>query len=50
MPITNVRIDEVPDWDLAQLEVIMDDPSSWQLVVAGPEPVSRLSHANVLLS
>ena len=25
-----------PDWDLEQLEVILDDPDSWQLVVAGP--------------
>ena len=25
-----------PDWDLEQLEVILDDPGSWQLVVAGP--------------
>ena len=25
-----------PDWDLEQLEVISDDPDSWQLVVAGP--------------
>ena len=26
----------IPDWDLEQLEVILDDPSSWQLVAAGP--------------
>ena len=25
-----------PDWDLEQLEVILDDPGSWQFVVAGP--------------
>src|SRR5713101_1590641 len=25
-----------PDWDLGQLEVIMDAPASWQLVTAGP--------------
>src|SRR5713101_6061676 len=25
-----------PDWDLGQLEVIMDAPASWQLVIAGP--------------
>src|SRR6266550_4467956 len=25
-----------PDWDLEQLEVILDDPPAWQLVVAGP--------------
>jgi hypothetical protein len=25
-----------PDWDLEQLEVIMEAPASWQLVVAGP--------------
>jgi len=25
-----------PDWDLDQLEVIMEEPTSWQLVVAGP--------------
>lgn len=25
-----------PDWDLEQLEVIIDNPSSWQLVAAGP--------------
>jgi hypothetical protein len=25
-----------PDWDLQQIEVILDDPASWQLVVAGP--------------
>ena len=27
---------DVPDWDLEQLEVILDEPHSWQLVVAGP--------------
>ena len=26
----------IPDWDLEQLEVILDAPDSWQLVVAGP--------------
>ena len=26
----------IPDWDHEQLEVILDDPSSWQLVAAGP--------------
>ncbi len=26
----------IPDWDFEQLEVILDDPSSWQLVAAGP--------------
>ena len=26
----------VPDWDLEQLEVILEPPSNWQLVVAGP--------------
>ena len=26
----------IPDWDLEQLEVILDDAESWQLVVAGP--------------
>lgn len=25
-----------PDWDLEQLEVILDRPSTWQLVTAGP--------------
>ncbi len=25
-----------PDWDLQQLEVILDDPCAWQLVEAGP--------------
>lgn len=25
-----------PDWDLEQLEVILDAPTNWQLVVAGP--------------
>jgi hypothetical protein len=25
-----------PDWDLEQLEVILEVPSSWQLVIAGP--------------
>lgn len=25
-----------PDWDLEQLEVILEDPDSWQLVIAGP--------------
>jgi len=25
-----------PDWDLEQLEVIMEPPASWQLVAAGP--------------
>jgi hypothetical protein len=28
--------ENVPDWDLEQIEVILDDPTSWQLVVAGP--------------
>lgn len=32
----NADAGRVPDWDLEQLEVIMDDPASWQLVVAGP--------------
>lgn len=27
---------EIPDWDLEQLEVICDTPGSWQLVIAGP--------------
>ena len=27
---------QIPDWDLEQLEVILDDPASWQFVVAGP--------------
>ena len=26
----------IPDWDHEQVEVILDDPSSWQLVAAGP--------------
>lgn len=26
----------IPDWDLEQLEVILDTPVSWQLVTAGP--------------
>lgn len=26
----------VPDWDLEQLEVILEDPTNWQLVIAGP--------------
>lgn len=26
----------VPNWDLEQLEIIMDSPDAWQLVVAGP--------------
>ena len=26
----------VPDWDLEQLEVILEAPNSWQLVIAGP--------------
>lgn len=25
-----------PDWDLEQLEVILEEPGTWQLVVAGP--------------
>jgi len=25
-----------PDWELEQIEVILDDPTSWQLVIAGP--------------
>ena len=25
-----------PDWDLEQLEIIMEPPASWQLVAAGP--------------
>ena len=25
-----------PNWDLEQLEVILDDSASWQLVIAGP--------------
>ena len=28
--------DVAPDWDLEQLEVILEEPSEWQLVVAGP--------------
>ena len=35
-----------PDWDLEQLEVILDDSDSWQLVIAGPEPASLLLHAS----
>lgn len=31
-PITRM----IPDWDLDQLEVIMDQPETWQLVIAGP--------------
>ena len=27
---------DVPDWDSEQLRIILDDPSSWQLVLAGP--------------
>ncbi|MEX2376387.1 MAG: UvrD family DEAD/DEAH box helicase [Dehalococcoidia bacterium] len=27
---------QTPDWDLEQLEVILEEPSSWQLVIAGP--------------
>lgn len=27
---------ETPDWDLEQLEVILEEPSSWQFVTAGP--------------
>ena len=26
----------VPDWDIEQLEVIIDAPATWQLVIAGP--------------
>lgn len=26
----------VPDWDLEQLEVILEAPAAWQLVIAGP--------------
>lgn len=26
----------IPDWDIEQLEVIMEEPVAWQLVVAGP--------------
>ncbi len=26
----------VPDWDLEQLEVILEDPAGWRLVIAGP--------------
>jgi len=26
----------VPDWDLEQLEVILEAPTAWQLVIAGP--------------
>ena len=33
MSYSNHRI---PDWDLKQLEVILDDPDSWQFVIAGP--------------
>lgn len=25
-----------PDWELDQIEVILEDPTSWQLVIAGP--------------
>lgn len=27
---------ETPDWDLEQLEVILEEPTSWQVVIAGP--------------
>src|SRR5438034_3931498 len=36
MSTSNFPTNKLPDWDLEQLEVIMDDPASWQLVEAGP--------------
>lgn len=27
---------DAPDWDLEQLEVILEEPTRWQLVIAGP--------------
>jgi len=33
LDVSRVR---APDWDLEQLEVIMEAPASWQLVAAGP--------------
>src|SRR5712692_4501753 len=30
------KVTPVPNWELDQLEIIMDEPKSWQLVVAGP--------------
>lgn len=35
LPFTQVTM-PVPDWDLEQLEVILEAPASWQLVIAGP--------------
>src|SRR5262249_50975423 len=32
----NANSGSVPDWDLEQLEVILEPPTSWQLVIAGP--------------
>src|SRR5262249_27206599 len=32
----NANSGSVPDWDLEQLEVILEAPTSWQLVIAGP--------------
>jgi hypothetical protein len=32
----NADTASVPDWDLEQLEVILEAPAGWQLVIAGP--------------
>ena len=32
----NPQSSTIPDWDLEQLEVILEEPASWQLVIAGP--------------
>ena len=32
----NLNNPTVPDWDLEQLEVILEEPADWQLVIAGP--------------
>ena len=32
----NSSVGPAPNWELDQLEVIMDEPESWQLVTAGP--------------
>lgn len=34
--MTTTTAPRAPDWDIEQLEVIMDSPSAWQVVTAGP--------------
>ena len=36
MTLVNPDSSTIPDWDLEQLEVILEEPTTWQLVTAGP--------------